>query len=133
MKILTAFGEHFRTLRIKTGLSERELAERVKKSQSYISAVESKAIPFLNFDFINSCMDAFELKSNERHEFLVKAMSCSQRMSIPLTCISIIPQERFLQFLAYILLNYQPIYNPKRSWINNCLDRINEVRPYIVV
>jgi transcriptional regulator with XRE-family HTH domain len=133
MKKLTAFGEHFRTLRIKTGLSEKELAEKVKKSQSYISAIESKEIPFLNFDFIMACMDAFELKGDERHEFLVKAMSCSQRMSIPLTGISIIPQERFLQFLSYILLNYKPVFNSKSSWINNCLDRINEVRPYVIV
>lgn len=120
-------------LRIKAGLSEKDLSKKVGKSQSHISAIECKEIPILGFDFIMACMDAFELKGAERYEFLVKAMSCSQRMSIPLTGISIIPQERFFQFLACIMLNYQPAFNPKRSWINNCLDRINEVRPYVVV
>ena len=130
MKKLTVFGEHLHALRTNATLSEKDLSKSVGKSQSYISAIEDKEIPLLKFDFIKACMDAFELKGYERHEFLVKAMSCSQRMSIPLKDISIVPQERFLHLFACILLNENPsFHNPNRKWIEKCLKQISDIPP----
>jgi transcriptional regulator with XRE-family HTH domain len=121
MKKLTEFGKLVRTLRIKNGLSEKNFAEKVKKSQSYISAIEGKAIPVLTFDFISACMDTFNLEGEERHKFLVSAMECSKEMKIPLDYVSIIEQKRFIKLLAYLLDNYNPPFQPDQSWVGNCL------------
>ena len=134
MKKLPEFGELFRKLRVKTGLSEKDLADKVGKSQSYISAIENKEIPLLTFDFVKACMDVFELKKeDERHEFLAKAMSCSKRMIIPLDGISIVPQERFWQILAYMLLNYKPPHSPGKPWMHRCLNEMCDIPPYKVI
>ena len=110
-----------RTLRIKNGLSEKNFAEKVGKSQSYISAIESKDFPFLTFDFVSACMDVFGLEKEERHVFIVKAMKCSVKMSVLLHSESFVPKERFLKILAYILDNYYPTFNSNQSWVANVL------------
>jgi transcriptional regulator with XRE-family HTH domain len=122
MKKLTEFGKLFRNLRIENGFNEKDFAEKVGKSQSYISAIETKKIPLLQFDFVTACMDAFGLNKKQRHEFLVKAMACSKKMTIPLDGVTIISQERFLHLLAFIIDNYEPPEsNSEIMWAKNCL------------
>jgi transcriptional regulator with XRE-family HTH domain len=133
MKKLTEFGELFRTLRIRTGISEEDIGRKVGKSQGYISVIENKEMPLLTFDFVKACIDAFELKEDERHLFLVKAMLCSEKMIIPLDSISIVPKERFLQILAYMLLNYKPQHSPSKSWIHKCFNAMCDNPPYKIV
>jgi transcriptional regulator with XRE-family HTH domain len=133
MKKLTEFGELFRTLRIRTGISEEDIGKKVGKSQGYMSAIENKEIPLFTFDFVKACIDAFELKEDERHIFLVKAMSCSEKMEMPLTDNSFVMRERFLEILAYVLLNYKPLHDSKRPWIGKCLNTLDDTPPYVTV
>ena len=121
MKKLSGFGEVFKLFRVENGLSGSVLAEKVGKSQSYISAIENNEITNLPFDFLKTCMDTFGLQKAERHKFLVSAMENSKEIKIPLDNVSIIPPERFIKLLAYILDNYDPPFQSDQSWIRNSL------------
>jgi transcriptional regulator with XRE-family HTH domain len=131
MKKLSGFGKHFKLLRIEKGLSENELANKVGKSQSYISDIEHNKYSNITFDFLITCMETFQLDKEKRHEFLVKAMASFKELTIPLDGVSIMPQERFFELMAYFLDNYTPPFEPNISWVTNSLLLINNKDTFV--
>ncbi|MDR1224617.1 MAG: helix-turn-helix domain-containing protein [Tannerella sp.] len=101
-KSMDDFRAYCKKLRIDKKLTMTSLANKVEKTQSYISQVENDKIKHPPFKFIKACMEAYELQWPETMEFFEKALSGIDEISVPVQT-SIIPKPMLAKLLAAFL------------------------------
>jgi transcriptional regulator with XRE-family HTH domain len=107
-----------------------EFAQKVHKTQSYVSQVETGKID-PTFEYIVACMEAFDLSRTDRPGFLIIALSSSKRMMVPLDKLSSFQRE----LLAALLLTdkhtftHPTSWQQTKEWVEDFLKRLNENKP----
>jgi transcriptional regulator with XRE-family HTH domain len=119
----TDFGALCREHRTKQKLTMTAAAEKLEKTQPYISGVENGKIP-LTIEFVKKCIEVYGLKGSEKFEFLIQALRESKEIKIPLNEVSVVPKEKFMKLLAALLLN------EKTEFIHISKDILSNVQGY---
>jgi transcriptional regulator with XRE-family HTH domain len=103
-KTHTQFGTLCRKYRSEKDMNMTDAAEKLRKSQPYLSGIESgKISPTITF--VKDCIKVYELTDLNQFEFLTQALRESKEIKKLSNEVSIIPKEKFIQVLAALLMN----------------------------
>jgi len=112
---VTDFGILCRKLRTGKRWSMTEVANMLGYSQNSITQIEQgKTNP--SSKFIEECLKVYEISGIERANFIALALSCSNKLTLNMDKVTIIPKEDLAKIMAVLSYNLEEPYPDTPDW-----------------
>jgi transcriptional regulator with XRE-family HTH domain len=112
---ITDFGIWCRKLRLDKGWSMTKAAEKLGCKQGHISQIElGKINPTI--DFLEKCLKVYEMPETEKADFIAQALISSNRLTLEMDKVTIIPKEDLAKIMAVLTFNLKEPYPDTIEW-----------------